>query len=79
MLYGRRADEGNHVDAPKLLQVELQPEDGQEKRNADLGQSLDVVNLGDRHAVGMRPNENAGNDVTEDEQADAGAGRESRR
>ena len=63
----RRPDEGNPPDRLELLERELQAEGEQQERDADLGQQLDVVGVGDGPANRVRTDEHAGQDVAEDQ------------
>ena len=59
-----RADQGNAAHRPQVPEGEFQPQGEQQKRHADFGQQLDLVNVGDdRKAV--RPDGHAGEDVTQ--------------
>ena len=62
-----RADQGDQLDRLEVLVRELKPQGEQQQCHADLGQPFDVVHRGDGQAAGVRPEDDAGQDVAEDQ------------
>ena len=51
----------------EILQGEFQPQGEQEQCHTDFRKKLNVMNIGDRHPTDMRPQQNAGQDVAQDQ------------